>query len=72
MEIHKIISDFINLDWESLRDMLLNLDPKNDTWYMVVINKGQPSETRTKFLTFHEVKELISFALEKKRLRVIV
>jgi hypothetical protein len=37
---------------------------------MIVINKGQADEYRTKFMTYQETLELIMVALEKKKLRI--
>jgi hypothetical protein len=71
MELRKrATGDLVDLDWQSLWDMLEKLDPKDGVWYIITINKGQPNEYRTKFLTYQEAKDLIGFALEKKRLRV--
>ena len=66
----RIPGDLVNLDWEKLRDMLEKMDPKEDVWYMITVNKGLPDEYRTKFMTYQDAKELIGFALEKKRLRI--
>lgn len=59
-----------NLNWEFLRDLLEKLDANDGNWYMIVVNKGLPDEYRTKFMTYREAKELIGFALDKKRLRI--
>lgn len=66
----RIPGDLVNLNWEMLRDMLHKMDPKEDVWYMITVNKGHPDEYRTKFMTYHDAKELIEFALEKKKLRI--
>lgn len=70
IELRRKVPDLLNLDWEKLRDLLATLNPNDNTWYMITVNKGQSDEYRTKFLTYHEAKELIGMALEKKRLRV--
>lgn len=72
LELRRRVPELLNLDWEKLRDLLATLDPKDETWYMITVNKGQSDEYRTKFLTYQEAKELIGFALEKKRLRITV
>jgi hypothetical protein len=72
MDRRLIPHDLVKLDWEKLRDMLDKMDPKEDAWYMITVNKGQPDEYRTKFMTYQDAKDLIGFALEKKRLRVPV
>jgi hypothetical protein len=70
IELRRKVPDLLNLDWEKLRDLLATLNPNDNTWYMITVNKGQSDEYRTKFLTYTEAKELIGMALEKKRLRV--
>lgn len=73
MEFRKRVpGDLRDLDWKSLQDLLDKMDPNDGVWYMITINKGTPNEYRTKFMTYQEARDLIGFALEKKRLRVPV
>lgn len=62
--------DLLNFDWKAMLDQLHQSDPKSDDFFMIVINKGQVDEYRTKFMTYQEMAELIILALEKKKLRI--
>ena len=62
--------NFLNLDWEKLLAQLQNDGPNTGNFYMIVINKGQDSEYRTRFMTHKEAMEFLFLALEKKKLRV--
>jgi hypothetical protein len=42
----------------------------NQTWYMIVFNKEQDNQHRTRFMTYPEALEMVIFALEKKKFRV--
>lgn len=61
--------DLLSYDWESAWKKLQESDPKDGCFYMVTLNKDQPSEYRTRFMTYAEAADLISTALAKKKLR---
>jgi len=62
--------DLLNSDWQGILEQLHKSDPRTDEFFLIVINKGQSDEYRTKFMTYQETAELIILALEKKRLRI--
>lgn len=62
--------DLLSFDWQGILEQLRKADPKCDDFFMVVINKGQPDEYRTRFMTYQETMELVMLALEKKKLRI--
>lgn len=63
-------SDLLSFDWQSVLDQLNKCDPKSGDFYMIVTNKGQDDEYRTRFMTHQETLELVMLALEKKKLRI--
>jgi len=62
--------DLLNFDWQGTLAQLQKSDPKGGEFFMIVINKGQDDEYRTRFMTYQETLELIMIALEKKKLRI--
>ena len=62
--------DLLSFDWQGVLEQLQKSDPKCDDFFMIVINKGQESEYRTRFMTRQETMELVILALEKKKLRI--
>lgn len=62
--------DLLSFDWKAMLEQLHQSDPKTNDFFMIVINKGQVDEYRTKFMTYQEMAELIILALEKKKLRI--
>lgn len=63
-------SALLDLDWESINKKLQSSPTNDGGFYMIAINKGQPGEYRTKFMSHAETEAVIRLALEKKRLRV--
>ena len=63
-------ANLLDLDWEGIKTQLLASKPEENCSYMLVINKGEPGEYRTKFVNHSEMMSMINLALEKKRLRV--
>lgn len=63
-------TDLLSFDWESVLAQLRKSDPKGGEFFLIVTNKGQDDEYRTKFMTYQETLELVMLALEKKRLRI--
>ena len=63
-------NDLLSFDWQSVLNQLNKCDPKSGDFYLIVTNKGQDDEYRTKFLTYQEALELVMLALEKKKLRI--
>ena len=62
--------DLLNFDWQSVLEQLQKCDPKGGEWFIIVTNKGQDDEYRTRFMTYQETLELVMLALEKKKLRI--
>ena len=62
--------DLLSFDWQGILEQLHKADPKGSDFFMVVINKGQGDEYRTRFMTYQETMELVMIALEKKKLRI--
>ena len=62
--------DLLSFDWQGVLEQLQKSDPKGGEFFMIVINKGQDDEYRTRFMTYQETLELIMIALEKKKLRI--
>ena len=62
--------NLLNFDWQGILEQLHKADPKGGEFFLIVINKGQEEEYRTRFMTYQETLELIMVALEKKKLRI--
>lgn len=62
--------DLLKFDWQSILEQLNKAGPKSNDFFMIVINKGQADEYRTRFMTYQETLELVMLALEKKKLRI--
>lgn len=63
-------SDLLSFDWQGVLNQLRDCDPNSEDFYMIVTNKGQDDEYRTRFMTYQETLELVMLALEKKKLRI--
>lgn len=70
MSLQKAAPHVLNLDWEKLSAKLQEDDPNAGNFYVIVINKGQENEYRTRFMSHKETADFLSLALEKKRLRI--
>jgi len=64
--------DLLSYDWESVWKKLQELNPNDDCFYILVLNKEQSTEYRTRFITYAEAADVIYTALAKKKLRVTV
>jgi hypothetical protein len=62
--------DLLNFDWQGVLEQLRTSPANTPDFFMIVINKGQESEYRTKFMSRQETMELVIMALEKKKLRI--
>ena len=69
-DIRKRVPELLNLDWQTIREVMKTYNPKDDCWYMLTINKGQTNEWRTPFLTYRDAIEIVFMALEQKKLRI--
>lgn len=70
MSIDRRNINLLDLDWKKIQTELANTDPQTNDFFMIVLNKGQPSEYRTRFYTYSEAVEIVCMAVEKKRLRL--
>jgi hypothetical protein len=68
--VRKETPAILNFDWEGVLKQLQQCDPNSGDFYLIVTNKGQDDEYRTKFMTYQEALELVMLALEKKKLRI--
>lgn len=57
------------LDWESILAKLKSMSA-NEDGLVIVVNQGQPDQIRSRFMTHKEAMEMVTHALEKKRLNL--
>lgn len=70
MEPRKPPKTLHTLDWESILDQVKSLSPNDNSGLVIVVNKGQEDETRSPFLSRKEALDMVTHALEKKRLNL--
>lgn len=63
-------ADLLSYDWEAVWKKLQESDPNDGCFYLIVFDKEDDKEYRTRFLTYAEASDLITTAVAKKRLRI--
>ncbi len=70
MSARKPTPNILDFDWEKVLDQIQKDNPNTNDLYMLVFNKGQASEYRTRFMSYKEALEFIFLGREKKKLRI--